>query len=560
MASLSQNQESMEERFAQQERHEEQRYERLKKMEGVIERLLSRLSANPIGENKKKSRFWNVAEPKDSIYLLDNCPHDWLFLRCKAVVHHGGAGTTAAGLKAACPTTIVPFFGDQPFWGDRVHAREVGPPPIPVDEFSLPKLVDAIKFMLDPKITCGITEFFEQIVAIYRGDTFLCRAKFVSFRREYEEIWGIIGVRGFLGLTGYYRKFIRDYGKISKPLTVLTKKNGFFWSSEAQKAFELLKDKMTTGPVLALPDFSKEFIIESDASGLGVGAILMQAGFPITYFSKALGERSLTKSTYEKELMAVALAIQHWHPYLLGCRFIVRIDQKSLKQLMQQRIITGTTCQASIHLHKRGFILICLDSHLADPVFVCNFWKELFKMQGTQLKMSAAYHPQTHRQTKVVNRCLETYLLLPWVEFWYNTTFHASTGSTPFEVVYGQSPPVVTRFLPGKIKVESVGQELKDRDEALKQLKIHLSQAQISMKSQADKKKADRKYDIGDKVFLKLRVKERAVELAKAMENEDGVTGAVKAFFKQLPQKKSEPDAEPQPSSFFSVSRCFGCS
>lgn len=102
--------------------------------------------------NKGWGGLGNLAEPKDSIYLLDNCPHDWLFLRCKAVVHHGGAGTTAAGLKAACPTTIVPFFGDQPFWGDRVHAREVGPPPIPVDEFSLPKLVDAIKFMLDPKV------------------------------------------------------------------------------------------------------------------------------------------------------------------------------------------------------------------------------------------------------------------------------------------------------------------------------------------------------------------------------------------------------------------------
>ncbi|GFP90099.1 sterol 3-beta-glucosyltransferase ugt80a2 [Phtheirospermum japonicum] len=93
-----------------------------------------------------------VAEPKDFIYLLDNCPHDWLFTRCAAVVHHGGAGTTAAGLKAACPTTIVPFFGDQPFWGEQVHARGVGPAPIPVDEFSLEKLVAAIQFMLDPEV------------------------------------------------------------------------------------------------------------------------------------------------------------------------------------------------------------------------------------------------------------------------------------------------------------------------------------------------------------------------------------------------------------------------
>ncbi|PQQ14864.1 sterol 3-beta-glucosyltransferase UGT80A2 isoform X1 [Prunus yedoensis var. nudiflora] len=77
--------------------------------------------------------LFSVAEPSDS-------------------VHHGGAGTTAAGLKAACPTTIVPFFGDQPFWGERVHARGVGPAPIPADEFSLEKLVDAIHFMLDPKV------------------------------------------------------------------------------------------------------------------------------------------------------------------------------------------------------------------------------------------------------------------------------------------------------------------------------------------------------------------------------------------------------------------------
>ncbi|CAL5342965.1 unnamed protein product [Camellia sinensis] len=94
----------------------------------------------------------SVAEPKDFVYLLDNCPHDWLFLRCAAVVHHGGAGTTAAGLKAACPTTVVPFFGDQPFWGERVHARGIGPPPIPIEEFSLEKLVNAIHFMLDPMV------------------------------------------------------------------------------------------------------------------------------------------------------------------------------------------------------------------------------------------------------------------------------------------------------------------------------------------------------------------------------------------------------------------------
>ncbi|KAI0530620.1 hypothetical protein KFK09_000165 [Dendrobium nobile] len=102
--------------------------------------------------NKGWGGLGDLPEPKESVYLLDNVPHDWLFLQCKAVIHHGGAGTTAAGLKAACPTTVVPFFGDQPFWGEQVHARGVGPDPIPVDQFTLPKLVDAIKFMLNSQV------------------------------------------------------------------------------------------------------------------------------------------------------------------------------------------------------------------------------------------------------------------------------------------------------------------------------------------------------------------------------------------------------------------------
>ena len=93
------------------------------------------------------------------------------------------------------------------------------------------------------------------------------------------------GVCGFLGITGYYRKFIKDYGKIARPLTELTKKDGFGWNDHAQKAFEELKKKITSALVLTLPNFEQEFELEYDAFGLGIGAILMQNRKSVAYFS-----------------------------------------------------------------------------------------------------------------------------------------------------------------------------------------------------------------------------------------------------------------------------------
>jgi hypothetical protein len=123
-------------------------------------------------------------------------------------------------------------------------------------------------------------------------------------------------LRGFLGLTGYYRKFVKNYGLIAKPLTQLVQKKQFCWSIEAQKAFEQLKQAMSTTPVLAIPDYSTPFIVETDASNMGIGAVLMQRDRPVVFMSKALGPSHQKLSIYEKEFLALIMALEKWRPYL----------------------------------------------------------------------------------------------------------------------------------------------------------------------------------------------------------------------------------------------------
>lgn len=148
-------------------------------------------------------------------------------------------------------------------------------------------------------------------------------------------------LRGFLGLSGYYRRFIRNYGVMARPLTNLLKKDAAWnWTKSEQAAFGSLKQVVCQAPVLSLLNFNEEFCIDTNACGQGVGAVLHQKGRPVAFFSKGLGVKHQVLSIYDMEMLVVLMAVKKWHTYLVGKRFQIRTDHQSLKFLADRQAIT----------------------------------------------------------------------------------------------------------------------------------------------------------------------------------------------------------------------------
>jgi len=170
-------------------------------------------------------------------------------------------------------------------------------------------------------------------------------------------------VKQFLGLAGYYRRFIKGFSKIAKPLTNLLKgDNDFKWKDKEQESFDILKSALCQEPILQYPDFTKPFLLTTDASGTAIGAILSQGQIgkdqPISYASRVLNDAERNYSTIEKELLAIVYAVQHFRPYLYGKKFKLITDHKPLTWLHKLKDPTSRLARWRIKLAEYDYEII----------------------------------------------------------------------------------------------------------------------------------------------------------------------------------------------------------
>jgi hypothetical protein len=171
-------------------------------------------------------------------------------------------------------------------------------------------------------------------------------------------------LRSFLGLAGYYRKFVPNFASLATPLTDATRKmqpEKIEWSEEQETAFGDLKERLTSKPVMVLPDRHKQYVLRTDASEKGVGAVLLQEHQgdlrPVAYASKKLAHAEVNYSTIEKECLGVIWGIKKFEPYLFGTHFILETDHRPLEYLKRTKTDNGRLMRWALQLQQHTFTL-----------------------------------------------------------------------------------------------------------------------------------------------------------------------------------------------------------
>ncbi|GJS59542.1 putative reverse transcriptase domain-containing protein, partial [Tanacetum coccineum] len=363
-------------------------------------------------------------------------------------------------------------------------------------------------------------------------------------------------VRQFLGFVGYYRRFIEGFYLISKPLTKLTQKDKKYeWGKEDEEAFQTLKQKLCSAPILALPEGTKDFVVYCDASLKCYGAVLMQREKVTAYASRQLKTHKENYTTHDLELGAIVFSLRLWRHYLYGTKCVAFTDHKRLRYILNQKelnlrqrrwieLLSDYDCEIRYHLGKANVVADALSQkernrplrvrslvmtvHNNLPKQILEAQKEAMKRKNVKAenlgrfglrdlilresyKSKYSIHPgldKMYQDMKPLywwpNMKAHIATNLPFVEFSYNNSYHSSIKAASYEALYRQkcrSPVCWSEVGDSQL----TGPELiRETTEKIVQIKNRLLTACSRQKSYVDRRTKPLEYEVGDMVLLKV--------------------------------------------------------